>query len=108
MSLRDDAEALAQRVRDLRNIIRRKADRYASYAALFKRDGPLAGSAGIVLDDIAAFCMADTTTYRRDARDEILIMEGRRQVWLHLQERLRLNGQQLEALRRELRETEDE
>ncbi|MFZ5704920.1 MAG: hypothetical protein ACOY5R_06595 [Pseudomonadota bacterium] len=92
----------------LRRVFKRKADMFASYAAVFRRTGPTAGAAGIVLDDIAAFCRADRTTFSAEARDEILIMEGRRQVWLHLQSRLQLNGQQLDALRRELRETDDE
>ena len=62
--------------------------RYA-YRATFK--GPLAE---VVLKDLARFCRAHKSTFHADPRAHA-VAEGRREVWLRLQEHLRLTDDQL-------------
>jgi hypothetical protein len=57
-------------------------------------NGPLAE---LVLKDLARFCRAHESTFESTERDS-LILEGRRQVWLRLQEHLRLSPDQLWVL----------
>jgi hypothetical protein len=47
-----------------------------------------------VLRDLARFCAANRTTFMDD-KDEMLAMEGRRQVWLRIENHLNLSSQQL-------------
>lgn len=58
---------------------------------------PYAGQA--VLIDLASFCRAAETTFHptQDARVQAML-EGRRQVWLRIEQHLRLNQDQLFAL----------
>lgn len=44
----------------------------------------------IVLKDLAKFCRAHETTFKADARIHA-VLEGRREVWLKIQEYLRLS-----------------
>jgi hypothetical protein len=62
--------------------------RYA-YRQTFK--GPLAE---VVLRDLAKFCRANQPTFHADPRAHALI-EGRREVWLRLQNYLQLTPDQL-------------
>ena len=64
-------------------------ERQYAYRKTF--DGPLAA---IVLKDLARFCRAHESTHEPNERDSILF-EGRRQVWLRLQEHLKLTPDQL-------------
>lgn len=50
-----------------------------------------------VLIDLAKFCRADTTTFDLDPRVHAAL-EGRREVWLRIQQHLNLSPQQLVAL----------
>lgn len=50
-----------------------------------------------VLKDLAKFCRAGKTTFHVDPRAHALL-EGRREVWLRIQEHLNLTEQQLLAL----------
>lgn len=59
-----------------------------------KRDG----SAVFVLRDLAVFCKATVTTEVPGDRDKALILEGRRQVWLRIQNHLNLTSEELFAL----------
>lgn len=110
MSLRDEADRIGERAKDfaaqLRRAIGSISNQHATYAAVFKPGGQLSSAAAKVLDDLAAFCCVDDTTYRRGDRDEMLINEGKRQVYLYLQRKMKLDGEKLAALRRELREHE--
>lgn len=54
-------------------------------------NGPLAE---IVLKDLARFCRANKSTFHEDARLHA-VAEGRREVWLRLQNHLRLSPDQL-------------
>lgn len=47
-----------------------------------------------VLRDLAKFCRAHQSTFHEDARVHA-VMEGRREVWLRIQEQLQLNDEQL-------------
>lgn len=53
--------------------------------------------AHIVLEDLAQFCRAHKTTFQPDERAHALA-EGRREVWLRIQEHLRLSPDDLWAL----------
>lgn len=50
-----------------------------------------------VLRDLAKFCRADRTTYDPDPRTHAAL-EGRREVWLRIQNHLNLNSRQLYAI----------
>ena len=44
--------------------------------------------------DLAKFCRANKTTYNPDARIHA-VLEGRREVWLHIQNYLQLTNEEL-------------
>jgi hypothetical protein len=68
--------------------------RKASYCRTFPIDGVDGRS---VLEDLAAFCRAHSSTYDPDPRlaDRL---DGRREVWLRIQQHLQLSDQQLWSL----------
>lgn len=109
MSLRDDADRIADRAKGMAAQLRRAigaiSNRHAVYSAVFRPGGKMTPAAAHVLDDLAAFCGADASTYHDDPRRHAK-MEGRREVYLHIQQSLKLDGEKLAALRRELREHE--
>lgn len=51
-----------------------------------------------VLIDLAKFCRAAETCAIPGNHDKTLILEGRREVWLRIQQHMRLNHEQLFAL----------
>lgn len=53
--------------------------------------GPVAEE---VLRDLAQFCRANTSTFHEDARLHA-VAEGRREVWLRIQQHLRLSPDEL-------------
>lgn len=50
-----------------------------------------------VLADLAKFCRAHVSTFHADARVHA-VAEGRREVWLRIQQHLQLTDEQLYAL----------
>ena len=64
-------------------------NRRHAYRMTFK--GPLAE---VVLKDLARFCRAHKSTYHDDARAHA-VAEGRREVWLRLQNHLQLSPDEL-------------
>lgn len=50
-----------------------------------------------VIDDLAKFCRADETCFRTDAREHAEL-EGRREVWLRVQQHLNLSPEELAIL----------
>lgn len=69
-------------------------DRRGAYRQVFA--GPVAE---IVLRDLAVFCRAEESTFNADARLHAML-EGRREVWLRIQEYLKLSSEQLLARRK--------
>jgi len=67
--------------------------RKRAYQLIF---GSVAGQA--VLLDLAVFCRANETCVIPGDRDRTLILEGRREVWLRIQQHLNLSGEQLADL----------
>lgn len=65
-------------------------------AAFRRAFGSYAGQA--VLIDLARFCRAGETCVIAGDHDRTLILEGRREVFLRIQEHLRLQPEQLYAL----------
>lgn len=63
--------------------------RQQQYKQTFK--GPVAEE---VLKDLARFCRANTSTFHEDARLHAMA-EGRREVWLRIQNHLRLTPDEL-------------
>lgn len=63
--------------------------RQSAYRAVFS--GP---QADIVLADLAVFCRATTSTFHPDARVHA-VAEGRREVFLRIQNHLHLSDEQL-------------
>ena len=51
----------------------------------------------VVLADLAKFCRADRSTFHADPRVHAAL-EGRREVWLRIQEHLNLTPEQLAQL----------
>lgn len=67
-------------------------DRRHAYRTTFK--GPVAE---VVLQDLAKFCRAHQSTFHADPRAHA-VAEGRREVWLRIQNHLKLTDEQLWAL----------
>ena len=67
-------------------------DRRYAYQTTFK--GPLAD---VVLRDLARFCRAHESTFHVDPRAHA-VAEGRREVWLRIQNHLKLTPDELWAL----------
>lgn len=61
--------------------------RQRSYMIVFDEKSPMVNE---VLKDLAAFCRADESTFHVDPRAHAL-MEGRREVWLRIQDHLKLD-----------------
>lgn len=67
-------------------------DRQRAYLLAFNKD-EAAGAA--VLADLAVFCRADETCVVPGDRDRTYVLEGRREVYLRIQDHLRLTTEQL-------------
>lgn len=67
--------------------------RQRNYQTVFK--GPVGEK---VLQDLAEFCRANTSTFHADPRLHA-VLEGRREVWLRIQEHLQLDSEQLWKLK---------
>lgn len=86
-----------QMIRDKLSAIRDMfRSRSSAYKQVFKKDDRWAT---IVLLDLAKFCRAHETTYNKDPRLHAA-MEGRKEVWLRIQEQLKLDDEQLFNLHR--------
>lgn len=68
--------------------------RAAAYRSVFRPEGPHTRR---VLADLALFCRANEPTFHKDARVEG-ILQGRREVWLRIQQHLNLSDGELWAL----------
>ena len=68
--------------------------RKAAYQMIFS--GPPGQT---VKDDLSRFCRADRTCFDADPRKHA-VLEGRREVWLRIQEHLNLTAEQLAVLYR--------
>jgi len=70
------------------------SQRKAAYCRVFEINGK---DGKFVLEDLAEFCRAHSSTYDPDPRlaDRL---DGRREVWLRLQQHLQLTDQQLWSL----------
>ncbi len=62
-----------------------------SYKSLFRKEDQWAQ---VVLRDLAQFCRAHKTTYHNDPRVQATL-EGRREVWLRIQEYINLSESEL-------------
>ena len=82
--VRDTVEAV-------KNMLRGRA--YA-YRQVFSKDSVQAKA---VLKDLAKFCRAHESSYHPDARVHAA-MEGRREVWLRIQEYLKLEADEIYEL----------
>lgn len=60
-------------------------------------------SSQIVLSDLARFCRADKSTFHKDARASA-VLQGRREVWLRIQNYLQLTPEELVELQRKGKE----
>ena len=67
-----------------------------SYRLTFSRTSP---AARIVLADLAKFCRANETCFHADPRLHAVV-EGRREVWLRIQQHLNLTPEELAELYR--------
>lgn len=86
-------------------LLRRWTTRRRAYRRAFwstGRDGE------VVLADLARFCHATATTHVPGDPCGTAQLEGRRQVWLRIQEYLRLQDGELEELRRRAAHEEGE
>jgi hypothetical protein len=78
----------------VRNFLSR---RRTAYIQTFQPNGPLAPFAQEVLADLARFCRANKSCFHKDPRAHA-VAEGRREVWLRIQNYLQLTDEQLWAL----------
>lgn len=65
--------------------------RQLAYQSLFLQKGTATDT---VLDDLATFCRAHTSTFHADPRVAAML-DGRREVWCRIQQHLRLTDHQL-------------
>ena len=63
------------------------------YCSIFPEDSPVAEN---VLNDLKIFCRADESTFHADPRIHA-VLEGRREVWLHIERQLKLKPDELVA-----------
>ena len=70
------------------------SDRKRSYQLTFSLKQP---AAQLVLMDLARFCRAHETCFHEDPRMHA-VLEGRREVWLRIQQQLNLTPEALAAL----------
>lgn len=66
-------------------------ERGIAFGRVFDPKGPFVD---IVMADLAKFCRANESTFHTDPRAHAL-MEGRREVWLRIQEFLTMNADEL-------------
>lgn len=69
--------------------------RKKSYQTIFSAKGAFGSAA---MKDLAKFCRAFETCVVPDNRDLSLVLEGRREVWIRIQQHLHLNEEDLAAL----------
>lgn len=70
-------------------------DRKRAYQLTFPFSNP---AQRIVLEDLATFCRANESCAVPGNHDASLILEGRREVWLRIQQHLHLSPEQLMQL----------
>lgn len=75
------------------SVFRALQSRRQAFVSVF--DGP---NGKTVLRDLAKFCRASESTFHPDARISA-VLEGRREVWLRIQEYLQLTDEELYELR---------
>lgn len=68
--------------------------RQRAYRKVYKGNGI---DGDIVLEDLAKFCRANQTTFHTNPRLS-LILQGRHEVWVRIQQHLQLSDEQLWAL----------
>lgn len=73
------------------NFKRKLTGKVVAYNRVFERNSPYAHE---VLRDLAQFCRAHTTTFHQDPRIHAML-EGRREVWLKIQEMLQLDIEEI-------------
>lgn len=76
---------------DLRNLFRK---RRLAYHHVFNKDNRYTKE---VLMDLAKFCRAHESTFNQDPRVQSNL-DGRREVWLRIQENLELSNEEVYAL----------
>lgn len=69
--------------------------RKTAYQLTFQKDQPANVE---VMIDLARFCRANETCVVKGDRDASLVLEGRREVWLRIQQHLGLTPEQLFSL----------
>lgn len=75
-----------------------------AYARVFDRNNKYLWE---VLADLAKFCRADESTFHRDPRMHA-VLEGRREVWLRIQEYIGFSAEEILELRRNRRRKDNE
>lgn len=78
-----------------RDILDFLSNRKTSYLLTFEVSQPANVS---VLEDLARFCRANESCVIPGDRDRTLMLEGRREVWLRIQQHLNLSPEQMFAL----------
>ena len=66
-------------------------DRKTAYSLVFGGETPHQRG---VINDLKKFCRAEATTFHPDARIHALV-EGRREVWLRIEQHLKLSSDEL-------------
>lgn len=74
------------------NFIGRRRNAYC--AVFLTQDERVAPRAQEVLEDLARFCRANESCFHKDPRAHAAL-EGRREVWLRIQQNLQLSDEQL-------------
>lgn len=82
-------------IRDtVQNFRRKLQGKIFAYNRVFEAKSPYTHD---VLKDLAVFCRAHTSTFHQDPRIHAML-EGRREVWLRIQEHLQLDMEEIYSL----------
>lgn len=79
---------IKETIKAFRNRIQK---RVVAYNRVFSKENQFTNE---VLLDLAKFCRAHETTFHKDERAHA-VLEGRREVWLRIQEHLQLNIEEI-------------
>lgn len=75
----------------IRNFVIQITKRHQAYNKVFERRSPYVET---VLFDLARFCRAHDSTFHKDPRMHA-VLEGRREVWLRIQENLQMTPDEI-------------
>lgn len=78
-------------IEKIKTFVQHISKRHTAYIRVFERKSPYVET---VLIDLAKFCRAHDSTFHKDPRIHA-VLEGRREVWLRIQEYLQMTPDEI-------------